>query len=787
MGFRFFLIVLSLNFAISFLTSGGLFGQTTLNYLSSTQDFANPERGFYRYSEARSTNYVLLDQGELEGYRELHTPPTAGYNVYSTLVFRYFVLENFVSSEISQGYLDSMQMDFDIARAAGVKLIPRFAYTIENNGIGNCGNWICPPYGDASKDWVLTHIDQIASVLQANQDVIALVQMGFIGVWGEGYYTDHFGDASQPPGKLLNNNWADRADVLEALLQAVSVDRMVQVRYPQMKQRTIYGVNAPTNSPSLMSGEAFTGSNKSRIGFHNDCLLASPDDFGTYFDYGNSSTSPQSDTANLKPYFEEDSRFVVVGGETCSDNYSPMNDCTGTNPAAIGNLELERLHYSYLNAQYNNDVNNDWVIGGCMEEVKRRLGYRIELINGTFSDEAVPGQSLEWNITLQNTGYAAPFNPRGVEFVLRDVVSGQTWFASVDEDPRFWLAGEGDYSIETAFCLPDDFPLGTYEVLLHLPDPMPSLYGRPEYSMRLANRLPDGLDVWESSTGYNRLGHHLVVTESTSGKACAGETTFESCSTIPLLATITDHHVACDSFTWLDGNTYTQNSTSGQYFSSNCDTLYLLDLSITQTVTGTDTQMACENYTWLDGNTYTQSNNTATFVYPGGSINGCDSIVVLDLTINAVSDLSVEVEGATLSANNSDGMYQWVDCDNGFSAIPGATNQSFTATQSGGYAVVISENNCIDTSDCVMVTILHTHESKPTSVKVFPNPASGHFEVDCMGRKAERIDLINIQGQIIATKVQVDRVLFTQSLEPGVYLVRVAIGNDLVYHRLVVK
>ena len=48
--------------------------------------------------------------------------------------------------------------------------------------------------------------------------------------------------------------------------------------------------------------------------------------------------------------------------------------------------------------------------------------------------------------------------------------------------------------------------------------------------------------------------------------------------------------------------------------------------------TGTDVITACDSYTWIDGITYTASNNTATYTLT--NINGCDSVVTLDLTIN---------------------------------------------------------------------------------------------------------------------------------------------------------
>ena len=110
------------------------FGQTTVNYVESMDDFANPERGFYRYSSTHSDNYALLDSITLVGYRQPHMPFGANYTIYSTLVFRYLYLDEFTNDSIRQGYLDTMQLDFATARSAGVKLIPRFAYTNNVDG-----------------------------------------------------------------------------------------------------------------------------------------------------------------------------------------------------------------------------------------------------------------------------------------------------------------------------------------------------------------------------------------------------------------------------------------------------------------------------------------------------------------------------------------------------------------------------------------------------------------------------------------------------------------------------
>ena len=43
-------------------------------------------------------------------------------------------------------------------------------------------------------------------------------------------------------------------------------------------------------------------------------------------------------------------------------------------------------------------------------------------------------------------------------------------------------------------------------------------------------------------------------------------------------------------------------------------------------------QTACDTYTWVDGITYTSSNSTAT--HTSYTAAGCDNVATLDLTIN---------------------------------------------------------------------------------------------------------------------------------------------------------
>ena len=478
---------------------------TTITYVADGTDFPNPERGFYRYSETRAGSFVPLNLSQLQGYRNEQSISTATYKVLSTLVFRYYVLEGFNNTALSAALLNNIKGDFDIARQAGVKLIPRFTYTVTTHAGACPENSICTPYGDAPKAVLLNHIAQLKSILTDNADVIACVQLGFIGIWGENYYTDYFGDASSNgTGKLLDNNWQDRSEILQAMLNALPKDRMVQVRTPQFKQRFVYGVNATTGSAALTDAEAFSETDKARIAFHNDCFLSGPDDAGTYADYGNSITPRNADNTTitaLRNYKKQDSKYVAVGGETCDDTFSPQNDCE---TAGHAETEMAEMHYSFLNAQYNTAVNNDWQTGGCMNSIKIKLGYRFVLKNATFSKRAKAGAAVNVLINLDNIGYASPYNPRPVQLLLRNKTTGALRRFDFTTDIRRWFTGS--IKLEQTFTLPADIAVGEYDVLLNMPDKYIAISSRSEYSIRLANQ-----NVWENATGYNNLNHVLAI------------------------------------------------------------------------------------------------------------------------------------------------------------------------------------------------------------------------------------------------------------------------------------
>jgi len=259
-------------------------------------------------------------------------------------------------------------------------------------------------------------------------------------------------------------------------------------------------------------------------------------------------------------------------------------------------------------------------------------------------------------------------------------------------------------------------------------------------------------------------------------------------------ATGTDTRTECNSYTWIDGNNYTASNNSATFnivggAANGCDSLVTLDLTIINSATGTDTRTECNSYTWIDGNNYTASNNSATFNIVGGASNGCDSLVTLDLTINSVSDLTTSVSGVTISANNTGATYQWLDCDNGYAIIPGETNQSYTSSTNGNYAVELTENGCADTSACVAITTVGILENSfGDDLIIYPNPTSGNFSI-VLGASFETsvVSITDISGKLIDCKTIIQSQILNLSIKApaGIYFVSVLAGGKKAVVKLV--
>lgn len=168
-----------------------------------------------------------------------------------------------------------------------------------------------------------------------------------------------------------------------------------------------------------------------------------------------------------------------------------------------------------------------------------------------------------------------------------------------------------------------------------------------------------------------------------------------------------------------------------------------------QSLDPTTTITTCGSYVWAqNGQTYTTS---GTYTEPITG-NACSSNATLNLTISSsITNLNVIQNNTVLTASQPNLNYQWVDCDNNYSEIPGETSQSFVTTTSGNYAVILSLGECADTSDCKMVSFASIGDNDfSNSVLVYPNPTDGGVTIelnDISGGVQAR--LLDMTGRLI--------------------------------------
>lgn len=203
--------------------------------------------------------------------------------------------------------------------------------------------------------------------------------------------------------------------------------------------------------------------------------------------------------------------------------------------------------------------------------------------------------------------------------------------------------------------------------------------------------------------------------------------------------------------------------------------------------TGTDVITACDSYNWIDGNTYTSSNNTATHTLTNAA--GCDSVVTLNLTINTV-DVSITSTDPTLTANATSANYQWLDCDDDFAPILGEINSSFSPSENGNYAVEVTQNGCVDTSACEAILTVNLHPISYSTAKVYPNPANEQFIID-FGSKLPLVDveILSVSGRIVAEhRYENEEKVLVHIEEPaGIYLIKIETSEGKQIVRLIIE
>jgi len=420
-----------------------------VTYQASNAIFPNPERGFiHTYSTLSDNN--SLSTATLAALRSRNV----------SLILRVIYLQDFKDQPIDGAKLAAIQADLTKVRDAGLKTILRFAYTDDMSG------------SDAPIEIVEQHLDQLKPVFEENKDIIAFIQAGFIGAWGEWH--------SSSNGLTSPEN---QERVLFKLLEVVPTELMVQLRTPIMKQR-IFDTTQPVTQQAAADQTPVA-----RVGHHNDCFLSNATDYGTYSD---------NNIQAEKSYISQEALFVPTGGETCppTDGFNP--DCPE------GRNQMKLLKWTYLNLDWYQPTINLWKASGCFDEFQRNLGYRLALENSSAPSSVAEGEKFTLKLSIANKGYAPMYHQKSVSLMLKNKATGESHSLAIPIDLRLCKPDQSS-TFEEEVSL-GGIPKGNYDLFIKISDRAASLKDRSEYAVRLANE-----QVWQAETGLNSLLRQLTV------------------------------------------------------------------------------------------------------------------------------------------------------------------------------------------------------------------------------------------------------------------------------------
>ncbi len=174
--------------------------------------------------------------------------------------------------------------------------------------------------------------------------------------------------------------------------------------------------------------------------------------------------------------------------------------------------------------------------------------------------------------------------------------------------------------------------------------------------------------------------------------------------------------------------------------------------------------------------------------------NGNISTQTQNVTVTIV-DNSVTEAGFVLTANATGATYQWLDCDGPMVIISGETGQSFSASSTGNYAVIVTENGCIDTSACTLIDFSGLTEQNKIDVSIYPIPTNGIVTIEFGFLKSETAELnvVDMRGRVINsvsissdTENHVVEIDLSEN-ESGVYFIVLEGDNEVLFSKRVVK
>lgn len=384
-----------------------LSGKAQWHFQETDQSLNNPDRGFY----------IQIDSGRADKI------PNAAKEVRVILLA--FDIGAFSSGDLPQEKLNELQEALEVAAREHVSVVFRAAYgfqkeVTEPDELSQMGR----------------HIEQMAAVLNHFADQILVVQAGMLGSYGEWHSSRYLEGTKEQQRE-------SRLYILGQWEAALSPQIQVDVRRPRFIREA--------SEAGILSG---------RLGLHNDALLSTDSDMGTY-------DAPGMEREDELVWMQENLTRQVNGGEmpTLGEFSMPEN----------ADREFAMMHTGYLNLKYNKEVIACWETAMLGESNAKRylenhLGYRLHLSELGMRRLHLGGElcttGIKIRLKLCNTGYA-PL-PEQYKVFLTVSAGGESIYQEI-QMPKLYGVSNGECAeTEVLIRLPRDFVQGNETIEIGL-------------------------------------------------------------------------------------------------------------------------------------------------------------------------------------------------------------------------------------------------------------------------------------------------------------------------------
>lgn len=146
---------------------------------------------------------------------------------------------------------------------------------------------------------------------------------------------------------------------------------------------------------------------------------------------------------------------------------------------------------------------------------------------------------------------------------------------------------------------------------------------------------------------------------------------------------------------------------------------------------------------------------------------------------------AITEDNMVLTSENNGAGYQWFK--DGI-LIEGANNQTFTATESGDYYVVVEYASGCASPPSNIITVISSGivELAGEMITLYPNPAYTNFRIEG-GNDIDAVSIFDYSGSLVKSYGKESQEYSLLNVPSGLYLVKILKGNDAALIRLVVQ